>query len=170
MSDNNKKLDELQKKSALLSGASWVKFPNVGDTFQGTLITRRLGQSPTGQEQIIYVLKNEDGLWNLAFKSNYPIHKDFANAVVGQVIRVVFSSEKKHAQKGFNPIKIYTVVTEAGLVDEESRAWLSENGYELGESLPELVEETSSDEEDADEDDSPAAPARSPIGPVTRSK
>ena len=167
MSDINKELDVLEKKAALISGASWVKFPNVGDTFQGTMVTRRLGMSPTQQEQIIYVLKNEDGLWNLAFKSNYPIHGEFKGAKVGQVFRVTFSSEKAHSQKGFNPIKIYTVVTNPELVDEDSKEWLSDNGYTIGDAMPEL--EGFSDEEETN-DAAPAAPARSPISGVTRSK
>lgn len=140
MSKNiNAELEALEKKAALVSGATWVKFPKKGDSFQGTLITRRVANSPTGQEQIVYVFKNEDGIFNVAFKSNYPIHKEFENAVVGQVIKVVFSSEKPHTKKGFDPIKIYTVITASDLIDESSKGWLAENGYTLGEALPGLA-------------------------------
>lgn len=158
----NAELEALEKKAALVSGASWVKFPNIGDSFQGTLITRRLANSPTGQEQIVYVFKNDEGIHNVAFKSNYPIHKDFEKAVVGQVIKVVLTSEKPHKQKGFNPIKIYTVITSPDLIDETSRDWLAENGYVLGDALPALEGIESSSEEE------PEAGARSPIGGVAR--
>lgn len=136
--DINAELERLEKKASITSGASWAKFPTVGSTIQGTLVTRRLAMSPTQQEQIIYVLKNDEGIFNVAFKSTYPIHKEFAGAVTGQVIRVTFTAEKAHKQKGFNPIKIYTVTTAPDLIDTDSKGWLEENGFELGAAMPEL--------------------------------
>jgi len=135
----NEQLEKLEKKAELTSGASWAKFPNIGDSIQGALITRRLAMSPTQQEQIIYVIKNEDGIFNVAFKSNYPIHKEFAGAVTGQVVKIKYSSSKPHKQKGFNAIKIYTVTTSPELIDESTKGFLEENGYELGASMPELI-------------------------------
>ena len=154
MSNINEQLDALERKAAVIGGASWVKFPTVGDSFQGTLITRRLAMSPTQQEQIVYVFKNDDGIWNVAFKSSYPIHKEFEKAVVGQVVKVIFSSEKKHQKAGFNPIKIYTVITSADLMDESSKPFLEENGYVFGEALPELAGLPTEEE---DEEVKPAA-------------
>lgn len=136
--DINAELEKLEKKAQLTSGASWAKFPTVGSTIQGTLVTRRLAMSPTQQEQIIYVLKNDDGVYNVAFKSTYPIHREFAGAVVGQVFRITLSAEKPHKQKGFNPIKIYSVTTGPGLIDTSAKQWLEDNGFELGAPMPEL--------------------------------
>jgi len=136
--DINAELERMEKKAALTSGASWAKFPTVGANIQGTLITRRLAMSPTQQEQIIYVIKNADGIFNVAFNSRYPIHKDFEGAVVGQVFRVTLASEKKHSKPGFNPIKIYSVVTAPDLIDNDSKEWLEENGFELGAAMPAL--------------------------------
>ena len=154
--DINAELEKLEKKAEVISGASWAKFPTVGSSIQGTLVTRRLAMSPTQQEQIIYVIKNEEGIFNVAFKSNYPIHKEFSHALIGQVMKVKFSSEKPHKQKGFNAIKIYTVTTSPELLDESMKGWLEDNGYEFGAPLPEPEGMPSFDDDSITEGEIPA--------------
>ena len=125
-------LEELEKKNAITSGASWMKWPTIGTSIQGVLVSRRVAVSPTGHEQIIYVMKTPDGIFNLGWNSNYPIHRDFTGAVVGQVAKVTYSSDKKHPQVGFSPIKIFTVVTAPSIIDESARKFLESSGLTLG--------------------------------------
>ncbi len=155
--DISAELEKMEKAQEVISGASWAKFPNVGDFVQGTLVTRRMAMSPTQQEQIIYVIKTEDGLLNVAFKSNYPIHKDFANALIGQAVKVKYSSSKKHSKPGFNAIKIYTVTTSPELLDESAKGWLEDNGYTFGAPLPELEGAPTFEDAPAVEGEAPAS-------------
>ena len=158
----NEEIERLEKKAELTSGAAWAKFPNVGDSIQGALVTRRLAMSPTQQEQIVYVVKNDEGVFNVAFKSNYPIHKDFANALVGQVMKVKLTGLKPHKQKGFNPIKLYTVTTDPSLLDETMKDFLADNGFEFGAPLPALEGAPAFDELSISEE--PATADVKPLG------
>ncbi len=164
--DINEQLALLEKKNAIINGATWKKFPSIGDFIQGILLTRKLSVSPGMQKQIVYVIKNDEGLWNVAFNATYPIHKSFAGALVGQAAKIAFTSTKPHA---LNPIKIYTVTTSPEILDETQADWLEENGLKIGDPLA-LIDETGegteglSLDEFAKQAEEEATPEARPVG------
>lgn len=125
MSDINKELDSLQRAGEQSSQASWFKFTNVGDSIQGTYLTSYPATSPVGQEQIVYVIKNDEGAWNVARNTkDERVRRVMDMAKPGQIVRFVFSEIIPHKTKGFNAIHAIDVYTRPDLVDEK---WLAEN-------------------------------------------
>jgi len=158
--DANSALDLLEKQEQLKSGASWFKFAAPGVNFQGTLIARYRAESQLGQEQVVYVLKNEEGIFNVAFNVTYiTIHRELKNAVVGQIVRFSYLEDKPHKVKGYHPIKIIRVFTRQDLLEGGADSWLAEYGVKSGDALPEVVEIPE------DEDAPATSTADVPFGP-----
>lgn len=134
MSDINKELDAIQRAGQQSSLASWFKFENVGDSIQGTLVTSYQAKSPAGQDQIVYVLKNDQGSWNVARNvKDERVRRVMDTAKPGQIVRFVFTEIIPHKQKGFNAIKAIDVYTRPDLVD---KVWLAENATEASATVP----------------------------------
>jgi len=172
MSDVNSELDKLEKQQELRNEARFFKFADVGDTIQGTLVGRYRTKSQLNQDQIVYIVRNQDGIWNVAFNANYPIHRDLADAVVGQVARFSFTGTKPHSVKGYNPIKLMTVVTRPDLLDNDSAEYLESVGLKVGAPLPaagELPEDEEEEEQVAEEPAQPTTNSRPIGGTIPRS-
>lgn len=155
--DANKALDAIEKQETLKSGLPWFKFSAPGDQIQGTLITRYRATSQLGQEQVVYVVKNEEGTFNVAFNVTYiTIHRELKDAVAGQIVRFNYLEDKPHKTKGYNPIKIIRVFTRPDLLEAGADEWLADYGIKTGDALPEVVEIPDEEEQ--------AAPASKPLG------
>lgn len=137
MNEATNELDLIEKQHEMSAGATFFKFDEVGKKLDATLISREQGESSLGQNQIIYLLKNADGLFKAAFNSTYAaIHRDVQNAKVGQIVRFTYLEDKPHRVKGYNPIKIIRVFTRPDLIDNSIAEWLDQYGLKVGDDLP----------------------------------
>lgn len=126
MSDINSELDAIQRASQQASQASWFKFEKIGDQVQGTLIASYQAKSPAGQDQIVYVIKSDNGTYNVARNVNDErVHRVMNSAVLGDIVRFVLTDIIPHKIKGYNAIKAVDAYRRADIVD---KVWLAENG------------------------------------------
>lgn len=126
MNDFDTELDRLEKTSEMLSGAKWAKFENVGDQYQGTYIHRYEAEAPSGQMQVVYVLKTPEGPVNVGRSiRDSRVHRVMDVTKYGQVVRFKHTEVIPNPKKGFNAIKVVEAYTRPDLIDRE---WLAEQG------------------------------------------
>lgn len=127
MTDFSKELDDLQKTSEMVSGAKWAKFDAEGDKIEGTFVSSFRATSPAGQEQIVYVVKTAEGLYNVGRSLNDKrVRRQMDKAKYGEVVRFVLTEIIPNKRKGFNAIKGIDAYRREDIVDA---AWLAENGF-----------------------------------------
>jgi hypothetical protein len=106
---------------------NWVKFDKVGDTFQGTFISKRtVVNQLSGSDQIIYEFKTEDGeYWNVGGKPGIDVQMKHVKP--GQIVGFKFVEERKSQKPAMSPAKIIQVYADEKIVDE---GWLLEQAEE----------------------------------------
>lgn len=125
--DFSKELDSLQKNSEMVSGAKWAKFDAEGDKIEGTFVSSFRATSPAGQEQIVYVVKTADGLYNVGRSLNDKrVRRQMDKAKYGEFVRFVLTEIIPNKRKGFNAIKGIDAYRREDLVDTE---WLAAEGH-----------------------------------------
>lgn len=124
--DFDTELDRAEKHNDALNGAKWAKFETIGDSVQGTYIDRHEAVSPSGQNQIVFVLKTAEGPVNVGRSTkDSRVHRVMDEAKYGQVVRFKYTELVPHKTKGFNAIKVIEAITRPDIVDKE---WLAEQG------------------------------------------
>ena len=101
---------------------NWIKFTEVGQEFQGTLVDIRKTTDQYGKEQIIYEFLTEDGEYR-PFGSKSAIDAQMKHVKLGQIVGLKFVSETPAKTAGFKPTKIIQVFTNKNLVNKE---WLEQ--------------------------------------------
>lgn len=131
----------LQKRGEMVGGATWAKFENEGDAYEGTYVARASATAPSGNPQIVYTILTANGPVNVGRRPNDSrVHKVMEEAKYGQVVRFVFTKTIPNKKKGFHDIKAIDVVTSPSLLDME---WLKEQGATEG-ITPDLLQEVDS--------------------------
>lgn len=139
----------------------WVKFTKIGDHIIGTLVGIREVASrlpgKEGQMTKVYEIKSSGGefhdvddsknlieeaiiigegdIWNVGGGSKEKpsiLDSQFRNIATGQIVKIVFDSEKAPKTKGFNAMKVKKVYTN-GKMDE---AWIEEQAAVNTEDVP----------------------------------
>lgn len=126
MSDFDLELDRIEKTNEMLGNAKWAKFESVGDQYQGTYVHRFEATAPSGQPQIVYVLKTDEGTINIGRSTrDSRVHRVMDVTKYGQVVRFKHTEVIPNPKKGFNDIKVVEAYARPDLFDRE---WLTEQG------------------------------------------
>jgi hypothetical protein len=101
------------------------KWDKVGAEVQGTYIDVREGVDGYGNDQMIYVIKDEDGkIWNVAFKKSNTIIMDrMKGARLGMILGFRYEEDRPSKKIEGRNAKIIRVYYSPNIVDKE---WLDE--------------------------------------------
>lgn len=98
----------------------FFSFKNVGDRIQGTYVDFRFGKDGFGNEQVIYTIKNADGVWNVGFKKTSTVVLDkMKNVSFGQIVGFSYDELRPNKIPGRHPAKIIRVFADPQFVDKE---------------------------------------------------
>jgi len=131
---------------------SWMKWRRVNDCIAGTLIEKREGKSPQGDDQMIYEIKLSDddviidgekqqvSKGDIMLLGGRPfIDNQLKNVRVGQIIGLKFYEERDSKTKNFSPTKCIQVYAKEGLLDNE---WLEMQSPGMDTDLPAVPQES----------------------------
>jgi len=119
--------------------SSWIKFKEVGDRFEGTLVGKRtITNKIDGSPQIIYeLIDSEKKTWLYGSKKAVDAQLRFVK--LGQIIGLEFVEKRASSEIGRSPTHIIQVFANPKIVNSE---WLEEKEM-LDKLGGEIVEETS---------------------------
>jgi len=99
-------------------------FKKVGDKVQGTYTDFRFGVDGFGNDQVIYILKEEGTgkIWNVAFKKTATIIVDRMKGIrFGQIVGFSYDEDRPNKIAGRHPAKIIRLFADPQYVDTD---WL----------------------------------------------
>jgi hypothetical protein len=107
--------------------AKWASFKTVGDKVQGTYIGKKKAVDSFNNEQIVYMLKQDDGTtMNVGVREKATRFHEKMDAInLGQIVGIQYTEDipVKGHEKDRSPMKILSVFSKVGLMDKE---WLAE--------------------------------------------
>lgn len=123
----SEKIDIFKNTNAAPQNGEFFKFAKIGDGVQGTYVDKREGIDGFGNNQIIYVLKDGDKLWNAAFRgTSVVIHERMKNVKLGTIVGFKYDSDgvvKRGANAGTS-FRIVNPYFDPKTVDKE---WLTDH-------------------------------------------
>ena len=108
------------------SAGKWMTWKTVGDAIKGTYIDKFEKVDGYGNPQIVYVLKNSAGQYNVGFRKTTPqVHDEMARVKFGNVVGFRFDEEKNtKAHPTGIKAKIIRAYVDPKMIDQ---TWVKDN-------------------------------------------
>ena len=108
------------------SAGKWMTWKTIGDAIKGTYIDKFEKVDGYGNPQIVYVLKNSSGQYNVGFRKTTPqVHDEMNRVQFGNVVGFKFD-EEKHTKAHPTGIKakIIRAYVDPKMIDQN---WMKDN-------------------------------------------